>query len=354
MLLDVAKEFLSMAGRVGVRLFPGLLGLAVSLCLLSRPAQGIDEDAGTKVYKQALKSTVWIVVPSSEDTAKGLIRIDTGTGSVVNLAHGIVLTNYHVVGSSEKATVVFPIMDKGKLVTERKQYMSFIQKNGGYPGEVIAKDVKRDLALIKLKTPLPPGVQQLRLAQESASPGQRVHSVGNPGSSEAMWLYTLGAVRQIAKQSWSVSLGRRIHDFEARVLTTQSPTNPGDSGGPLLNDRGELVAVTQGGVRNAQQLSFFIDVTEVKDFLQKSKHLPTSSAVASVPEKPRTVPDKPLDDGQKAEQEAKRKLGFAKTLVTDGKTGRAKERLQEIVTGFPTTKAAGEAKLLLDELNLKK
>src|SRR5262249_12422520 len=112
----VAKEFLSMAGKAGVRLFPGLLGLAVSLCLLSRQAQGIDEDAGTKVYKQALKSTVWIVVPSSEDTAKGLIRIDTGTGSVVNLAHGIVLTNYHVVGSSEKATVVFPIIDKGKLV----------------------------------------------------------------------------------------------------------------------------------------------------------------------------------------------------------------------------------------------
>jgi len=324
------------------------------LLVVGQPLFASDEDTGTKVYKQALKSTVWIVVPKSKNAA-GVIHIDTGTGSVVNSAHGIVLTNYHVVGASDKVTVVFPLMDKGKLITERKTYKSYIEKHGGYPGEVVAKDTRRDMALIKLSTPLPAGVQQLRLAHDSASPGQRVHSVGNPGSSEAMWLYTLGAVRQIGKQNWSVTLGPRLFDFEARVLTTQSPTNPGDSGGPLLNDRGELVAVTQGGVRNAQQISFFIEVSEVKDFLQKSRYLPRTSAVAAVPEKPKaSLDDKPLADGQKAEEEANRKLKFAKTFVEDGKTVKAKERLEEIVTSYPMTKAAAEAKVLLSELKTKK
>ena len=55
--------------------------------------------------------------------------------------------------------------------------------------------------------------------------------------------------------------------FEAKVVETDSATNPGDSGGPLLNAKGELVGVTQGGAINAQLVSTFIDVSEVKSLL---------------------------------------------------------------------------------------
>ena len=51
------------------------------------------------------------------------------------------------------------------------------------------------------------------------------------------------------------------------MVETDSPTNPGDSGGPLLNAKGELVGVTQGGALNAQLVSTFIDVSEVKQLL---------------------------------------------------------------------------------------
>ena len=52
--------------------------------------------------------------------------------------------------------------------------------------------------------------------------------------------------------------------FESMVVETTSPLNPGDSGGPVVNDRGELVAVTEGGSSAAMNtISILIDVSEV-------------------------------------------------------------------------------------------
>ena len=61
--------------------------------------------------------------------------------------------------------------------------------------------------------------------------------------------------------------------------------------------------------------------------------------------------EKPEDDAQKAEEDAARKLKFAKTLAEDGKTAKAKERLEDIVAKYPKTKAADEARELLKMLD---
>src|SRR5207249_11462107 len=115
---------------------------------------------------------------------------------------------------------------------------------------------------------------------ESPGPGQRVHSIGNPGSSDGLWLYTSGTVRQVYHKKWQSRGSQRIYSFEAEVVETQSPTNPGDSGGPLVNDQGDLVAVTQGTASGAQLLSLFIDLSEVRTFLTSKKLLPRLPAAA--------------------------------------------------------------------------
>jgi FimV-like protein len=61
--------------------------------------------------------------------------------------------------------------------------------------------------------------------------------------------------------------------------------------------------------------------------------------------------DPPADDSDKAEKDAARKLDFAKTFIKDGKKAKAKERLDEIVSKYPSTKAAEEAKELLKKLD---
>lgn len=60
--------------------------------------------------------------------------------------------------------------------------------------------------------------------------------------------------------------------------------------------------------------------------------------------------EKPADDPDKTEKAAASKLEFARSLLKDGKTDRAKQRLQEIVTQYPNTKAAEEAKKELEKL----
>src|SRR5207237_758877 len=114
----------------------------------------------------------------------------------------------------------------------------------------------------------PDGVEPLPFGKKSSSPGESVHSIGNPGASGALWVYTWGTVRTAPHQKkWRSSgvVGKMNHD--AVIIETQNPTNPGDSGGPLLNENGELVAVTQGNSLQANAISLFVDIKEVRSFL---------------------------------------------------------------------------------------
>jgi hypothetical protein len=126
-----------------------------------------------------------------------------------------------------------------------------------------------DLALIRVDR-IPEGTQELPLAKESPDPGSAVHSIGNPGKSGALWVYTPGKVRQVYSKKWKAKLSERtVLTFQAKVIETDSPTNPGDSGGPLVNDKGELVGVTQGGALDADSLSIFVDLSEVKRLVSR-------------------------------------------------------------------------------------
>jgi S1-C subfamily serine protease len=233
---------------------------AVALLLFvgAAPARA-DEDAGSKVYAEALKSVVWIHSP------RGPGKSATGTGSLVDRKLKLVLTNYHVVGDGDRAVVMFPAYKGNRVVAEREYYLDRL-KADGIRAKVVARDKQADLALIQLES-VPEGAVAIPLAKESVVPGQTVHSLGNPGGSGALWVYTPGKVRQVYEKKWKAQLGDEVRTFEAHVVETDSATNPGDSGGPLLNDKGQLVGVTQGGAIKERLISTFIDVVEVKQFL---------------------------------------------------------------------------------------
>ena len=59
------------------------------------------------------------------------------------------------------------------------------------------------------------------------------------------------------------------HDpkHRATVIQTQTPINPGSSGGPLLQDEGQLVGVNSFGAKNAQGVNFAISASDVRAFL---------------------------------------------------------------------------------------
>src|SRR5262249_27455069 len=142
-------------------------------------------------------------------------------------------------------------------------------------------------------------------------------SIGNPGKSGALWVYTPGKVRQVYHKKWQAKLDEKTTlTFQAKVIETDSPTNPGDSGGPLVNDKGELVGVTQGAAIDAQSLSIFVDLSEVKRLLNRrsvqalrSSDTVSTSTQAKEPAKPhREMALKSKDDAKFFSEDAWKKV----------------------------------------------
>lgn len=231
-------------------LLGGLVCLAQAMCLCATDPAHADE----KVYQEALRSTTWVLSKNSEGTS-------SGTGVLVDSQQKLVVTNFHVVGDSRAAVIFFPDVEEGQPKVTRQHYLDNVKKLG-VRGRVIAVDRKRDLALIQLDR-IPDGAKAIELAPASIGPGEQVESVGNPGSTDALWVYTSGTVRSVYQKQFRTGAGE--HNF--KVVETQAPINSGDSGGPVLNSKGQLVAVAQAIAPNARLVSYCIDISEVKTFM---------------------------------------------------------------------------------------
>lgn len=317
--------------------------------------------ADGNVYQRTIRSVVWVFDPVSPTAAR------TGSGTLIDVKDRLIITNYHVVRDHNEVSCVFPIFDSsGRPVTERDQYRAQLQANLAPKGKVLARIPAKDLALIqldRLPKEAPPAV---RLAKDGVGQGDTIHCIGNAGASGGLWNYTKGDVRNVALQRVNTGSGKDKADsfrLEARLIEHSALVNRGDSGGPVLNDAGELVGVTQGHVPDevARGISLAIDLTEVKEFLRGNKYARltnyTPTVVASASDKPKTSTPAadaaltdPKADAEKQEKAARAKLDFAKEFIQEGKKDKARERLESIVKDYPNTTAASEAKELLKKL----
>ncbi|WP_233200344.1 serine protease [Blastopirellula marina] len=210
--------------------------------------------ADSTVYEKTLKSTAWVLAKTGGETS-------SGTGVLVDAEKKLLVTNFHVVGDARAAVIFFADLSEGKPQVERTHYLKNVKKLG-IRGRVIAIDRKRDLALIELDK-IPAGVTAISLSTDGIGPGEDVQSIGNPGSTDALWVYTSGTVRSVYQKQFRTGAGE--HDF--KVVETQSPINSGDSGGPVVNNQGELVAISQAIAPKARLVSYSVDISEVKEFL---------------------------------------------------------------------------------------
>lgn len=77
-----------------------------------------------------------------------------------------------------------PTFDKGQLLVDKSHY---IQNVAGVAAQVVDTDSTLDLAVLQLDK-LPEGLIALPLASHSPAPGDRIHSLGNPSASDALWV----------------------------------------------------------------------------------------------------------------------------------------------------------------------
>jgi S1-C subfamily serine protease len=238
------------------------------LLLAPSPADraAADEPSGKDIYHRLLRATTVVI------TRKG-DAVGQGTGWLVDRANKLIVTNQHVVGDSRSVQIIFPAYRDGKLVAERSYYRDNAPR---VRGKVVVRDVRRDLAVIEVES-LPDDARELTVAADAPEPSDRVHSVGNPGASDALWVYTSGTVRQVYRKKWKSREGSVTVDREARVVETQSPINPGDSGGPVVNDKGEVIGVTSAVRQDARLVSICIDASEIKPVLAAAMKTTTGS-----------------------------------------------------------------------------
>lgn len=213
-----------------------------------------------EIYQQTLKGTVWIINP----VASGSMM---GTGSLVDAKRKLVLTNHHVVeGYQGPVMVFFPVEKDGALVTDPNYYR---KKVPPISGRVVDSQSGVDLALVELES-VPDGSREIQLAEKSAMPGEEVHSVaGLPQGSTGLWIFTTGAVRQVYRRQ--AVLDKQLVD--AMVMETQLPINRGNSGGPVVNDSGELAGVVSWGQEEAKLVQCSIDVSEARKYLNETRPL---------------------------------------------------------------------------------
>jgi len=343
-----------------------LLGacLAAAVVALIPGEAARADDVGAEVYQKGLKSVVWIVIKEPSGYRMG-------SGSVIDLHQKLVLTNYHVIAGKESALVTFPFYDEhGDLARERKLYFDRIKDRGaGIPAKVEFFDTHRDLALIRLRT-MPRDAQAVKLAERSPPTGSRVFSIGNPGVSDSQWVFTPGEVRSVYNKKWTAHGEDLKFEVDARVVETTSPTNPGDSGGPLFNAKAEQVGVTQGGLFGTavRDIAWFIDVSEVKGLLKdhgiKLSDQPKEEKALKTDDKGSVVENKATDAKDKVESKEKKQdkasnfdekkaeteYAFAKSLADANRKDSAIRRLKDLIKNYPNTSAAKDAKELLDKL----
>ncbi|MCL2444464.1 MAG: Do family serine endopeptidase, partial [Treponema sp.] len=177
--------------------------------------------------------------PEREFRSQGL-----GSGIIVRHIDGVyyAITNHHVV---DDATEIRVATKDGKE----------------YPAELVGKDERKDLALVSFKTD-----DYYPLAtlgdSDSVAVGDWAIAIGNPLGEQFSFSVTMGIVSAVGRTGGP---GGNINDF----IQTDAPINQGNSGGPLVNIRGEVIGINTWIASNISGggnvgLGFAIPINNVK------------------------------------------------------------------------------------------
>jgi len=167
-----------------------------------------------------------------------------GSGIIVRHINGVyyALTNHHVIDDATEITVA--------------------TKDGReYPAELVGKDERKDLALVSFKTNDYHPLATLG-DSDTVAVGDWAIAIGSPLGQQFSFSVTLGIISAVGRTGGP---GGNINDF----IQTDAPINQGNSGGPLVNIRGEVIGINTWIASNLSGggnvgLGFAIPINNVK------------------------------------------------------------------------------------------
>ncbi|HNB32129.1 MAG TPA: trypsin-like peptidase domain-containing protein, partial [Saprospiraceae bacterium] len=166
----------------------------------------------------ATPAVVFIESQATEDSKSFFVDKGTSTGSGVIISpDGYIVTNNHVIEKADNIKVL-------------------LNDNREYSAKLIGTDLNTDIALIKIEDSSLPYLEFGN--SDSAQVGEWVLAVGNPFKLQST--VTAGIISAKARNINILNAQQyRIESF----IQTDAAVNPGNSGGALVNTRGELVGI---------------------------------------------------------------------------------------------------------------
>lgn len=171
---------------------------------------------------------------------------DLGLGSgVIFSSNGYIITNWHVAG--EKYSSCYITLENG----------------GTYNGNVVWSDADLDLAIVKINTA---GLKTINLGDsEELKLGEEVWAIGNPVGIEFQRTITKGIISGLNRTI-------KIEDENTKtymedLIQTDASINTGNSGGALINKKGELIGINTVKITSAEGIGFAVPISIIKPIL---------------------------------------------------------------------------------------
>jgi len=179
-----------------------------------------------------------------------------GSGFIIDQS-GIVLTNQHVVGNKGEGQTITVVVDAPGLERE-------------YEAEIIGSDASLDLAVLRILNEEGHIFPTLPLGDSDATRvGEWTIAIGNPYGRDFEHTVTVGVLSAKGREITIYNSETGRPQVYKNLMQTDAAINRGNSGGPLLNIKGEVIGINTAVHAQAQGIGFAIPINVAKEVLDE-------------------------------------------------------------------------------------
>ena len=207
-------------------------------------------------------SEVYVKMSNSNEAASSGVQSGQWTGTGYAIGDGYIVTNNHVAGEAKNISIKGV---KGDI-------------NTGYTAEVVVTDKVNDIAIIRINDPNFKGFGAIPYAvqQRMADVGEDVFVLGYPLTQ------ALGNEIKLTNGIISSRTG-----YQGNISTYQmsAPVQPGNSGGPMLDNKGNVIGIVVAGVPGAENVGYAIKTSYLQILIESAGlniKLPSNNTISTL------------------------------------------------------------------------